>query len=139
MNSPSCIISRVSRMSVVPNIICDCLLFLDCFTASMYLHNNNFGNSIPTQLGQLTAIKVLDLSKNHLTGQIPTQLGLLNNLSESVTRLAANATGLATTIGIFSFAVSNKFLPTFYSQMGYRCLTTCSRDRFQQNSPIYSS
>lgn len=84
--------------------------FLGCFTASLYLNNNILRNSIPTQLNQLTALIVLDLGKNQLTGQIPTQLGLLSDLGESITRLAANATGLATAIAIYIL----QFLTSFF-------------------------
>ena len=35
---------------------------------------------IPTELGQLTKLKDLNLSRNQLTGEIPTELGLLTKL-----------------------------------------------------------
>lgn len=37
---------------------------------------------MPTELSSLTELRVLDLSKNGLTGRIPTQMGLMGELCE---------------------------------------------------------
>ena len=46
---------------------------------------------IPTQIGKLTGLKVLDLSGNQLTGAIPTQIGNLTALTEL--KLSGNQLG----------------------------------------------
>lgn len=46
---------------------------------------------IPTQIGDLTALEVLDLSGNQLTGSIPTQIGKLTALTEL--KLSGNQLG----------------------------------------------
>ena len=43
--------------------------------------NLGITGTIPTQIGNLTALTRLDLSKNRLTGSIPTQIGNLANLT----------------------------------------------------------
>jgi hypothetical protein len=102
-------------VSFVSNILSFAIVscFLDRFTATLDLHNNIFRNSIPTQLGQLTALKVLDLGDDQLTGQIPTQLGLLSDLGES------KATWLAYHSHLNLLFLTSYFL-LFYLQMGYR-------------------
>ena len=50
--------------------------------ARLLLNNNSIRSSIPAQLGQLTALKVLDLSSNQVSGEIPTQFGSFLELSE---------------------------------------------------------
>jgi Leucine-rich repeat (LRR) protein len=44
------------------------------------LHGNNFTGSIPTTYGNLTTLIQLDLSDNNLTGPIPPELGYLTIL-----------------------------------------------------------
>ena len=43
---------------------------------------NDLTGTIPSELGQLTALSLLNLSLNLLTGQIPSELGMLVNLQE---------------------------------------------------------
>jgi hypothetical protein len=50
--------------------------------ARLLLNNNSLRSRIPAQLGQLTALTVLDLSSNQVTGEIPTQFGSFLELSE---------------------------------------------------------
>ncbi len=45
------------------------------------ISNNQLTGSIPTQIGSLTALTSLDLSANELTGSIPTQIGSLTALT----------------------------------------------------------
>ncbi|KAK3281086.1 hypothetical protein CYMTET_11104, partial [Cymbomonas tetramitiformis] len=47
----------------------------------LYLHYNSLTGTIPSQLGQLTAMTTLYLYYNSLTGTIPSQLGQLTALS----------------------------------------------------------
>ena len=46
------------------------------------LASNNLVGTLPTTIGNLTALTVLKLSDNNLNGNIPTQLGNLTNLTE---------------------------------------------------------
>ncbi|CAL5020917.1 unnamed protein product [Urochloa decumbens] len=45
------------------------------------LENNSFEGPIPTSLGSILGLKMLDLSLNNFSGQIPTSLGKLSNLT----------------------------------------------------------
>jgi hypothetical protein len=45
---------------------------------------NEIGGAIPTQIGNLINLQALDLSGNELTGAIPTQIGNLVNLTEEL-------------------------------------------------------
>jgi hypothetical protein len=47
----------------------------------LYLNGNQLSGSIPTQLGNLTAMKWMNLGQNQLTGGIPVELGGMINLS----------------------------------------------------------
>ena len=46
-----------------------------------YLKNRKTNTLIPTELGTLTSLKVLNLSENHFVGSIPSELGRLRNLT----------------------------------------------------------
>ena len=47
---------------------------------TLVLSNNNLTGSIPTEIGKLSALTVLNLSENNnLTGSIPTEIGLKIN------------------------------------------------------------
>ena len=46
----------------------------------LFLNSNSLSGSIPTELGNLTNLTVLYLYNNQLTGTIPTELGNLTNL-----------------------------------------------------------
>jgi Leucine-rich repeat (LRR) protein len=48
---------------------------------SIVLGSNNLTGTIPTELGQLTSITLLDLQTNQITGEIPSEIGNLNNLT----------------------------------------------------------
>lgn len=50
--------------------------------ATLHLSSNRFRNTMPAELSSLTKLRVLDLSKNMLTGRIPTQLELMVELCE---------------------------------------------------------
>eukprot|EP00526_Cylindrotheca_closterium_P027429 CAMPEP_0113620744 /NCGR_PEP_ID=MMETSP0017_2-20120614/10578_1 /TAXON_ID=2856 /ORGANISM="Cylindrotheca closterium" /LENGTH=55 /DNA_ID=CAMNT_0000530429 /DNA_START=21 /DNA_END=184 /DNA_ORIENTATION=- /assembly_acc=CAM_ASM_000147 len=47
---------------------------------ALYLQNNQFSGSIPTEIGLLSNIEDLDLSGNNLTGSIPSEIALMPNL-----------------------------------------------------------
>lgn len=47
---------------------------------SLYLYRNQLSGNIPTTLGDLSDIEVLDLSNNQLTGGVPAVLGYLPEL-----------------------------------------------------------
>ena len=46
------------------------------------IHNNDLAGGLPSELGNLTNLKELNLSLNDLTGEIPSELGGLVNLKE---------------------------------------------------------
>ena len=46
------------------------------------LQNNGLVGSLPTELGQLTAVSTLTVAVNDLTGTLPTELGGMSALSE---------------------------------------------------------
>ena len=48
---------------------------------SLWLDNNDIGQSIPTQVAQLVNLASLSISNTTLTGTIPTELGLLPDLN----------------------------------------------------------
>ena len=59
--------------------------FIDTGTGSMVgigvrLRANGLLGTIPVELGSLTQLQEIDLSRNHLTGEIPTELGSLTQL-----------------------------------------------------------
>jgi hypothetical protein len=65
--------------------LCPCCMYgVTCEGDSVVaidLPNNGVSGSIPSVIGLLTALTMLDLSRNpHLTGSIPTELGLLTDL-----------------------------------------------------------
>jgi hypothetical protein len=43
--------------------------------------NNQFSGALPTEMGGLSHLKILDFTDNRLTGFLPTQLGKLSMLS----------------------------------------------------------
>ena len=52
----------------------------ESLVAHLALEENGFVSTIPTELGQLTALDVLDLGANQLSGTIPTEIGLLGGV-----------------------------------------------------------
>ncbi|CAN4085087.1 unnamed protein product [Withania somnifera] len=49
---------------------------------AIYIGNNNLDGNIPTEIGQLKYIHVLDLSKNNFSGNIPETISNLTNLEK---------------------------------------------------------
>jgi Leucine-rich repeat (LRR) protein len=48
----------------------------------LFLSNNQLCGSIPSQLGDLSNLNIINLYWNQLSGSIPSQLGNLSNLTE---------------------------------------------------------
>ncbi|KAF9614463.1 hypothetical protein IFM89_018710 [Coptis chinensis] len=66
-----------------------------CFTSllSLNMSRNSLGGAIPTSIGELRAVNVLDLSENQLNGSIPSQIGgavFLKELKLQNNHLAGN-------------------------------------------------
>ena len=51
-----------------------------------YHDNLKTNTSIPTELGNLVSLKILDLKQNRFVGSIPTELGRLVNLTSLTIR-----------------------------------------------------
>lgn len=50
-------------------------------TASLEIAGNTFSGAVPSELGKLTSLLVIDAEENAFTGTIPTELGMLSHLS----------------------------------------------------------
>ena len=50
---------------------------------ALILDENLLSSSVPTELGQLTAMQLLELGSNNLKGQIPSQLGLVDAIPDA--------------------------------------------------------
>ena len=53
---------------------------------ALNLSRNNLTGEIPSELGSIRELRLLDLSQNYLTGEIPPQLGELDNLHTLILR-----------------------------------------------------
>jgi hypothetical protein len=64
-----------------------------CFHSErISLYGNNIFSTIPTELGQLSDLELLDLGSNRMTGSIPTTLGLIGGLGKNINK--PNETGI---------------------------------------------
>ena len=88
------------------------------------LHNVGATGDIPTLLGQLTTLTLLDLSNNHLTGTVPTTLG--NLLSLKILVLSSN-----TFTGIFpdSLCTSRQLQVIYVDENPLGCYFSCLANR----------
>lgn len=49
----------------------------------LYLDQNSFTGPLPTELGILTDLKILDLSFNELTGRLPSEFANFEQINRS--------------------------------------------------------
>ncbi|KAF7822595.1 putative LRR receptor-like serine/threonine-protein kinase [Senna tora] len=63
-----------SGNDIITNIICNCTFQNDtvCHVTNILLKGQNISGVLPTEFGNLTELKQLDLSRNYLNGSIPT-------------------------------------------------------------------
>jgi Leucine-rich repeat (LRR) protein len=62
--------------------VCIAIRLLSDVACCSYLNSCRLSGTIPSSLGRLPLLKVLNLSLNQLTGTIPTELGQLEQLLE---------------------------------------------------------
>ncbi|TKY49219.1 LRR receptor serine/threonine-protein kinase [Spatholobus suberectus] len=74
-------ISR-DRDQVTRNVTCDCSFNSRtiCHVTSIALKGINIAGAIPNEIGNLTQLTILDLTRNYLNGSIPKSLGRLTSL-----------------------------------------------------------
>jgi Leucine-rich repeat (LRR) protein len=52
------------------------------FPEHLFLSRNELGNTIPSEIGQITSLETLDLGFNQITGTLPMELQRLTNLKQ---------------------------------------------------------
>ncbi|KAJ8755708.1 hypothetical protein K2173_022701 [Erythroxylum novogranatense] len=67
---------------ILSNVTCNCTFAgaTVCHVTNMVLKGYNITGNLPSELGKLTYLQELDLSRNYLSGSIPSSLGQLRNL-----------------------------------------------------------
>lgn len=67
---------------IIRNVTCDCFFNSStiCHVTSIALKGINLSGVIPDEFGNLTQLKILDLTRNYLNGSIPKSLGHLSSL-----------------------------------------------------------
>ena len=80
---PSWIFGLSSLGELADAVLRNMCLFTDQYgVETLFLEKNFFTGSIPSEMGRLKNLTLVDLQGNHLWGTIPTEIGLLTNLSE---------------------------------------------------------
>ncbi|XP_020203672.1 probable LRR receptor-like serine/threonine-protein kinase At1g53430 [Cajanus cajan] len=67
---------------IIRNVTCDCTFNNNtiCHVTSIALKGINVSGPLPDEFGNLTHLKILDLTRNYLNGSIPKSLGRLSSL-----------------------------------------------------------
>jgi len=68
------------KFLVSSKLVCVCVFCFCCFTVLLYLDQNMFWGTIPSQLQGLQNLQQLSLFSNQLTGTLPSELGYLSQL-----------------------------------------------------------
>ncbi|KAL2331313.1 hypothetical protein Fmac_018894 [Flemingia macrophylla] len=74
---------KISRDDqIIRNVTCDCSFNSStiCHVTSIALKGINISGPLPDEFGNLTQLKILDLTRNYLNGSIPKSLGRLSSL-----------------------------------------------------------
>ena len=106
------------------------------FALSIASDSNALTGSIPSEIGLLTGLKLLDLSKNSFEGEIPSEIGLLTNLisinfdQNEIEGIIPSEIGLLTTVNWLNWSESLRalyimlvalYLKTQYSSRFFVC------------------
>ena len=67
------------------------------------LDGNQFWGPLPPELGALTSLEILDLSKNDFSGAIPTEAGLWTNLGRYLEENVVVCRKLLLTVALTTF------------------------------------
>ena len=104
---------------------------------TLYVFRNNLVGTIPTQMGLLTNMVIMEISYNSLTGTIPSQLGNLHSMTQFSVSVNSLSGTLPCSLGDAPIAYAEFFSNNFQSQV---CNNWCKirSANFVQWSPSFT-